>query len=81
VRTVFPEAERHTYADALVFPSADPALAYYTSGLIDRLEDRPPDGSHRARLLAVARLEIEAEIEREGSFRVPKVTGCFVAAV
>jgi ubiquinone/menaquinone biosynthesis C-methylase UbiE len=81
VRAVFPRAERHIYEDALVFPSPEPALAYYASGLIDRVENRSADGSHRARLVPVMRQLIQAIIEREGSFRVPKMTGCFVAQV
>jgi hypothetical protein len=49
--------------------------------MIDRLADRPADGRHRARLLPVVRELIDSIVERESAFRVPKMTGCFVAEV
>jgi ubiquinone/menaquinone biosynthesis C-methylase UbiE len=79
VRSIFPRAERHFYEDALLFRTAEPALAYYASGVIDRIAGRPADGSHRGRLLPVVRAQVQAIVEREGAFRVPKTTGCFVA--
>jgi hypothetical protein len=66
---------------ALVFPTAQPALRFYATGRIDGIEDRPRDNSHRAELLPLVRARIEAIIEREGSFRVPKSVGWFVADV
>jgi hypothetical protein len=47
--------------------------------VIDRIEDRPPDGSHRARLPPRVEAQIRDIIWREGIFRVPKAAGCFVA--
>ena len=79
VRAVFPSAERRVLDNALVFHDPEPALRYYASGVVDRIRDRPADGSHRARLLPLVRRGIEAILEREGVFRDAKATGCFVA--
>jgi hypothetical protein len=51
------------------------------SGPVDALEDAPADGSHRARLLELVREQVEDIIAREGTFRVPKNAGCFVAGL
>ena len=79
VREVFPSAERFVREDAFLFPRADDALRYYASGAIDALEDCPPDGSHRPRLLDLVGKQIEEIIRSEGIFRDPKDAGCFVA--
>lgn len=81
VREVFPNAERLIYHDAFLFPTAEPALAYYASGVIDMLEEQSADGSHRARLMPLFEEQVRAIIEREGVFRVPKSSGCFVAQI
>jgi ubiquinone/menaquinone biosynthesis C-methylase UbiE len=81
VRSVFPSAERYVLDNALLFQDAEPALRYYASGLVERIRDRPVDGSHRERLLPLVRAGIEAIIASEGSFRDPKPTGCFVAHI
>ena len=81
VREVFPNVERFVREDAFLFPTADAALRYYASGAIDAIEDRPPDGSHRASLLALVGERIQEIIRAEGVFRDPKDTGCFVATV
>lgn len=80
VERAFPQVERHILEGALVFDTADPALKFYATNRIDALRDRPADGSHRSRLLPRMRERIEAEIEREGTFTVPKSVGFFVAA-
>lgn len=80
VRSVFPGAERHVYDDAFLFPTAEAALRYYASAMVDAIAERPEDGSHRARLLPVVEARIREIIAREGVFRVPKAAGCFVAA-
>ena len=80
VQRVFAAAERHVVRDAFVFPTAEAALAYYASGPVDGVAERDADGSHRERLLPIMAARIEAIIEREGVFRVPKDTGCFVAS-
>jgi SAM-dependent methyltransferase len=81
VRSVFPAAEAHIVENALVFAEAEPFLRYYASGPIDRLAECPTDGSHRPRLLALVRDYVEDVIRRDGVFRVPKASGCFVARV
>jgi SAM-dependent methyltransferase len=81
VHRVFPTAERVVLPNAFVFPTAAPALRYYASGLVDAIESRPVDGSHRAPLLAAVEAELGAIIASEGRFRDPKEVGCFVADV
>lgn len=79
VREVFPTAERFVREDAFLFPTTEAALRYYASGAIDGLQDRPPDGSHRPRLLGVVGEQIEEIIRSDGVFRDAKDAGCFVA--
>ena len=81
VQRVFGAAERHVVRNAFVFPTAEAALAYYASGLVDGITERDTEGSHRERLLPLMAARIEGIIEREGVFRVPKDAGCFVASV
>ncbi len=81
VQEMFPTAERHVLHNALVFHEAEPLLRYYASGAVDRLADRPSDGSHRPKLLSLVRERAEVVIQREGVFRDPKAYGFFVAAV
>lgn len=81
IRAVFLDAERHVREDAFVFPDAEAALRYYATGPIDAIADPPADGGHRARLLPVVAEQIREIIAREGAFRVPKTSGCFVAVV
>jgi SAM-dependent methyltransferase len=78
VQQVFPAAARHVLEGALAFETAEPALRFYATNRIDALRDRPKDGSHRARLLPLMRERIEAIIEEEGAFMVPKSVGFFV---
>lgn len=81
VQEVFPNAERHVRRDAFVFSDAAPVLRYYASGRIDGIRERQPNGSHRPALLADVEAQIADIISREGGFRVPKDSGCFVADV
>ena len=81
VRSVFPSAQVHARDDALVFPDVAPAIRYYTSTFVDRIETPPADGSHREQLAALVAAQIREIIDREGVFRVPKRSGCFVADV
>jgi ubiquinone/menaquinone biosynthesis C-methylase UbiE len=80
VREVFPSAQRFVREDAFLFPTAEAALRYYGSGAIDALQDCPPDGSHRPRLLELVGKQIEEIIRSEGVFRDAKDSGCFVAS-
>jgi hypothetical protein len=79
VRSIFPSAERFVLEGSLVFPEAEPAVRFYATNRIDGIENRPPDNRHRAELVPLVRARIEAIIEREGAFRVPKSVGWFVA--
>jgi SAM-dependent methyltransferase len=81
MQQVFPVVERHVLDGALVFTTAEPALRFYATNRIEALHDRPVDGSHRARLLPVMRERIEAIIEREGEFVVPKSVGFFTCTL
>ena len=76
-----PSAECFVRQDAFLFPSADAALRYYGTGIVDAIADAPADGSHRQKLLRLVGDEIDAIIRREGVFRVSKDSGCFVASV
>ena len=42
VRAVFPSAEMFVQENALVFPAAEPVMAYYESGPVDGFGSRPP---------------------------------------
>ena len=79
VQSVFPSAERYLLKGALVFTEADPAVRFYATNRIDGIENRPPDKRHRAELVPLVCKRIEAIIEREEAFRVPKSVGWFVA--
>ena len=81
VREVFPSAERIVKQNAFVFPTAHAALTWYATASVDNLVERPADGSHRPKLLALLEPRIDAIIAREGVFRVPKDLGAFVAEV
>ena len=49
VREVFPTAECFVREDAFLFPSADAALRYYGTGIVDAIVDPPADGGPAAR--------------------------------
>jgi ubiquinone/menaquinone biosynthesis C-methylase UbiE len=78
VRTTFPTAQRYIREDAFLFPSTEVTLRYYGSGMIDAIENRPPDNGHRDPLLRLVGEGVEAIVAREGVFRDPKPAGCFV---
>ncbi len=81
VREVFPRAKRHMRADAFVFPDTESALRFYATGRVDGIQGWRKDGDHRPKLLEAIGERVEAVIAREGVFRVPKDSGCFVAEV
>jgi ubiquinone/menaquinone biosynthesis C-methylase UbiE len=81
VQHVFPRVERHVLYGALVFKTVEPALRFYATNRIDALRGRPRDGSHRPRLLSAMRQRIEAMIERESAFVVPKSVGWFTGSL
>jgi len=76
VREVFPTARVDVYEDAFRFAAAEPVLAYVSSTFVGLL---PADT--RAEYLGRLARRVEAVIAREGVFRVPKRSGCFVADV
>jgi ubiquinone/menaquinone biosynthesis C-methylase UbiE len=78
LREMFPRVERFVREDAFVFPSTETAVRYYASGMVDSIADPPADSSHRAGLLSLVGERIQAIIDREGVFRDPKNSGCFV---
>ena len=65
VQRVFGAAERHVVRNAFVFPTAEAALAYYASGLVDAIAERDAEGSHRGKLLPLMAARIEG-IHRAG---------------
>ncbi len=78
VGAIFREVEMHQHDSALVFPTADPVVAYINSL-------RPAIGpllsgslSWKEVLTEVAN-RVEAAIDRHGEYRVLKTTGAFVA--
>jgi SAM-dependent methyltransferase len=81
VRAVFPTVQCHVRDLALVFPDPEPALRFYATNRIDMVEGWRESTDHRARLLPLVRAKIEEIIRLEGSFRVPKMWGFFVADV
>jgi len=72
--------ERHVHPDAFVFPSAETAVRYYASGMIDTIANRPADNARREKLLPLVAEEIERVVKAEGVFRDPKDAGCFVVS-
>jgi ubiquinone/menaquinone biosynthesis C-methylase UbiE len=79
VQSVFPNASVVIREDAFLFPDSASALRYYATGMIDRVEPLPADGSHRANLLPLVAARLDAIIAEQDQLRVPKNSGCFVA--
>ena len=76
VREVFPGARVEIYEDAFRFPSPEPVLAYVASMWIEFAA-----ADKRVEFLRRLEERVRAIIERDGVFRVPKRSGCFVAEV
>lgn len=74
VRSVFPAARVVKYEDAFLFHSPEPVLAYVASMWIDYL-----DPARRSEYLRRLEERVRGVITREGVFRVPKLSGCFIA--
>jgi hypothetical protein len=55
-------------------------MRYYASGIVKAIASPPADASHRSQLLALGAGEVESVVAREGVFRDPKSTGCFVVS-
>jgi SAM-dependent methyltransferase len=78
VQRVFPNAQVKRCENAFLFPTAEAALRYYASGVVDLVAGGPLDRERRDRLLRSVEERIRSEIDSRGSFRVTKTTGCFV---
>jgi SAM-dependent methyltransferase len=65
---------------ALVFPEAAPAVAYINSLRAVYEHLLPSDGMTWQGLVDQVRRQIASKIARQGEYRVPKVSGVFVAA-
>jgi SAM-dependent methyltransferase len=74
----FADAELRLLDSELVFPSADPALAYVAS-LRDAYEPALPAGLSWEALLDQVGLQMAEVVIREGSYHVPKRTGVLIA--
>jgi ubiquinone/menaquinone biosynthesis C-methylase UbiE len=68
----------HQHVSALVFPAAEPVLAYMTSLRSELDEDLPP-GRTWEEWMAALREVVDAEIAMHGEFRVSKKAGVLVA--
>jgi ubiquinone/menaquinone biosynthesis C-methylase UbiE len=68
----------HQHESALVFPAAEPVLAYMTS-LRSELGDDLPPGRTWEEWMAALREVVDAEIATHGEFRVSKKAGALVA--
>jgi SAM-dependent methyltransferase len=68
----------HQHESALVFPEAEPALAYVASSRDVIRDDLPPNRTWDE-FLAALRGVVEAEISARGEFRVSKAAGVLVA--
>jgi SAM-dependent methyltransferase len=68
----------HQHESALVFPTAEPVLAYMTSLRNELGEDVPP-GRTWEEWMAALREVVDAEIATHGEFRVSKKAGVLVA--
>lgn len=73
VQEIFPKARVEVYEDAFLFRNEEPLLAYIASMWVDL-----GTVDQRAQFLARLGDEVRKIIAREGVFRVPKRSGCFV---
>lgn len=73
VQKIFPKARVEVYEDAFLFRTEEPLLAYIASMWVDL-----GTADQRAQFLARLGSEVRKIIAREGVFRVPKRSGCFV---
>ncbi|HEV8228724.1 MAG TPA: methyltransferase domain-containing protein [Candidatus Limnocylindria bacterium] len=74
VRGIFPRARVEVYEDAFIFREVEPLLRYVATQSIGL---RSPEVT--AVFLERLSQRVRAVIDREGVFRVPKLSGCFVA--
>ena len=77
VRRVYPEATKYEQANALVFATAEPVLAYYASGPVDSV--REPTADTHCQLVTRVDDLIRQRIAADGEFRIPKRLVCYLA--
>jgi SAM-dependent methyltransferase len=75
----FAHVQRHDLPGALVFPSPEPVIAYLDSGR-DRFLERLPSTLSWDDLRAAFATILADHIEKNGAFRVGKLTGVFVCS-
>jgi ubiquinone/menaquinone biosynthesis C-methylase UbiE len=73
----FGRVERVDMSSALVFPEAEPVVAYLAS-FGDRLFDLLPPGVKWEEVAAALKEDLDAHIAERGEFRVSKLAGVFV---
>lgn len=78
VRRVFPDAAMLSQVNALVFPTAEPVLAYYASGPVDSV--REPTADARRELVTRVDELVRQLIAADGEFRIPKRLICYLAS-
>ena len=79
VRAVFPSVEVFEFEDAFRFPTAEPALRYYATGMVDGIDNAPHDGRHRPPLISEMEKSLRRIIQRDGELVIPKSSALFVA--
>ena len=77
VQRVLPDAAKFEQVNALVFPTAEPVLAYYGSGPVDSV--REPTADTRRELVARMDELVRQRIASDGEFRIPKRVVCYLA--
>lgn len=77
LESCFAHVTVHRHESALVFPEAEPALAYVSS-MRDVIRDDLPPGRTWDEFIAALRKVMEAEIAAHGEFRVSKAAGVLV---
>lgn len=78
IEPFFERVERYILESALVFPKAAPALAYINSTR-PVYEPQLPQGLTWEALMEQAERQIDAQVVAQGTYRVSKTTGVFVA--
>lgn len=78
VGAVFRQVKMHQFDSALVFPNADPVVAYIDS-MRPGIGPLLPSAFPWEEMLREAAKRVEAVIDRQGEYRVLKTTGAFVA--
>ena len=73
----FGHVERVDVSSALIFPEAEPVVAYLAS-FGDRLFDLLPAGISWADVATALKAELDAHIAEHGDFRVSKLVGVFI---